>query len=677
MIKDYSKKIEDITTDYYSTIGKFNNVTHLLELKNYEILESDSEETKKIKEGMQREILVDLGRVAEMALKYIIKIKRIELYPDEPYYDIKKDGMTTKGFKDRGKITADVVKDLGSKVQASKEDIESILNVTGIGPKAHDFYYLYQIVQKFMPEIMTKLDKFTEMLVKSINIRDICSKSDIEYLHFIAFPNKAYEYKTSDTTKEEEKEIIELINQRNITIANNGDIFTRLRYYSNNPFDKKFDIYEIYGAILFIIEFIKTIHLQNENLNFDPEIAFSFYTMINNTKSTRFEDVEIKQIYENIKISSNYDSLVNCFFYSDLSFDEIIELLNSYEIDEKDYPDIFIKSLNLETIRYFRQIGIADYEEMGYMLERKTITPQIRLNNAVEKKLYNLKEYKQLVKKYKAENNLKVLNLLNLMSEDMLDVLINYPDTLDFFTNEFSQNVDKISYNYNMKIFKSLLNIEQLQQNPNAWYGLDTDQLLIYKTVAIALLNDEINFDLVNKSSLYLDTIIENIKENIEQFKENQKLLCIMPLMLDSEENKNKLDILVNNGLDIENLRGFDSTILCFPLKLVELIEKLFKLNKIPLIINNQINPLSIFIIGMIQKNHQMDINIQKRRIPFYKTKETIKNSNPIIEELTYSENIEIELTKEMVAQFKNIKYSLDLLTKPKDDLNEKTFYST
>lgn len=106
------------------------------------------------------------------------------------------------------------------------------------------------------------------------------------------------------------------------------------------------------------------------------------------------------------------------------------------------------------------------------------------------------------------------------------------------------------------------------------------------------------------------------------------------------------------------------------------IVEKIIEFNEIPLIINNQINPLSVFIIGMIQKNYHMDTNIQKRRIPFYKPVEnkTIKHSNPIVEELTYSENIEIELTKEMVAQFKNIKNSLDLLTKPKDDLNEKTF---
>ena len=38
---DRREKLEDILSDYYSTIGKFNNVTNLIKDKSYEIKDTD------------------------------------------------------------------------------------------------------------------------------------------------------------------------------------------------------------------------------------------------------------------------------------------------------------------------------------------------------------------------------------------------------------------------------------------------------------------------------------------------------------------------------------------------------------------------------------------------------------------------------------------------------------
>ena len=100
---DFDKKIEDIVSDYYKTIGKFNNVSSLISQKVYEFDVHDDDEKRKEKEGQREELLIDLGRIAEMAFKYIIKIRRMELYPNEPYLDANIAGNTVKGFRDKEK----------------------------------------------------------------------------------------------------------------------------------------------------------------------------------------------------------------------------------------------------------------------------------------------------------------------------------------------------------------------------------------------------------------------------------------------------------------------------------------------------------------------------------------------------------------------------------------------
>jgi len=311
---DFDKKQEDIISDYYSTIGKFNNVSKLIAQKEYEINEHDTEDIKKIKEGQQREILVDLGRIAEMAFKYIIKIRRMELFPNEPYLDTNIDGNIVKGFRDKGTLSAPVIKDLGNKVHASKEDIEAILNVSSIGPKAHDFNYLYLIIEKLMPDIYDRLKEFMTIKIKSDKLKKIFEEEEVKYPVFIAFPNDAT--KTKNERNEEEREIKELLKQRNFTISESGDIFTRLRYYSNNPFDKEFNINEIYDVISNIITFIQIIHLNNENFDFNLEIAFSYYILKNDPSISKFTIEEINQIYSHEKVKMDVNHIMDCIFYT-------------------------------------------------------------------------------------------------------------------------------------------------------------------------------------------------------------------------------------------------------------------------------------------------------------------------------------------------------------------------
>ena len=653
-IVDFNEKIEDITKDYYSTIGAFDNVSVLLSQKVWEVTENDDEETIKTKEGRKDDLLVDLGRIAEMAFKYIIKIRRMELYPNEPYLDTVVNGNLTKGFKDKGTLTAGVIRDFGNHVHASTGDVDLILNVSGVGPKAHNFNYLYLIIEKLMPDVYDKLKTFMEIKIKSENIAKIFKEEEIEYPIFTVFPNDSL--KTKKEEDEEEKQIRQLIAKRNSTIVYSGDIFTRLRYYSNNPFDKNFNIEEIYDVVANIISFIKVIHLYDENLDFNPEIAFSYYKLKNNPSLSKFNKEEITKIYSHNKIKTNCDHIMDSIFYSnDMTFDEIMEIINSDDIPEDSYLCIFTNELTLEKILYFRSIGIDDYEEMASELKNSLF------------KSYSLEEYKKLREELEADKYPNILVLMDFLSKESINKLKQYPEVLTFFIDEFHSNIKLRSHQYADALFNILLSIKEVRENNNCWYGLDIDQIDIYYNIYELLLKDPLNDEIINKRNFYVDTVIENIKENIEFFKNDPKMLCVMPLMLDCEDNQKILNILIRNGLDINDLRGFDSTILCFPVKLVEVIEKLLVDNDIPLIIDNKVNPFIINIINMISDNFKSKIDIKTRRIPFYKSMlydDYNLTDNPIINELSCEEDCQLDTSLEMSKLLEEFKNKIKKITK-------------
>ncbi len=629
MVDETAKK-KDIIDDYYSTIGRFMNTSDLILSKKYEINSTDNEEVKKIKEGQQRQILVDLGMILEFSFKYLIKIRRMNLYPNEPYLDVNNNGNIIKGFQSKEPMPKGVVRDLGNLVHAPANDIQAIENVTSVGPKSHDFYYLYLIIEKLMPDVSDRLKEFMKLKIKSDNISKIFEENEVEYPSYTVFPNDRL--RTKEVEDEERKQIVELISKRNLIIQESGDIFTRLRYYSNNPFDKTYNIDEIYDVVTNVISFIKTVHLYEEELNFDPEIAFSYYKLNENPNLSKFSLEEISKIYSHPKIKNNVDNIMDSIFYSnDMSFKEVMEILDSDDLFEKNsvinsYTTIFTNSLTLEKIKYFRSIGIDDYEQMAGELMPNPF------------KVYSLEEYKELRRVLEADKYPGILLLTQRFSIQSINKLKKFPNLLNFFICEFNSNVNIFSYRFKDSFIDMFLSIDEILDNPNAWYGLDTDQLKIYYDISNVLLKEPANNEIINRINYDFDTIKENIKNNIEYFKDDQKMLCVMPLMLDCEDNQKILNILVKNGLNTNDLKGFDSTIFCFPLKLVELIEKIFALNNIPLIVNNKVNPFIMNVITIICNNYKSDIEINPRRIIF--TKNTFNEDfinptkNPVVDEL-------------------------------------------
>ena len=66
---DYNLKMDDIKSDYFKALEKYDLSKSAYEKKAYIIDPNDDEETRAYKENLKEEILTDLGRCAELFFK--------------------------------------------------------------------------------------------------------------------------------------------------------------------------------------------------------------------------------------------------------------------------------------------------------------------------------------------------------------------------------------------------------------------------------------------------------------------------------------------------------------------------------------------------------------------------------------------------------------------------------
>ena len=422
---DYNLKMEDILSDYFQMIDEFDLITSIILNNNFIIDDNDNAETIRKKNNQKKKVLQDLGRILELAFKYIIKLKRLKIYPNEPYESdsIKK----IKGFKDKETFPKPVVNDLANKCHISQNQVDNkIFSINGIGPEAHNFSYLYKIIEVIFPQIDSSLKDFFGYILKS----KMASKEiddDLIKFQFITFPEEIFTESNKD--KEQiDSETLERIQNRIKSINENGDIFTRLRYFANNPNDKKVNVDEIYELASDVVDFTKAIHLNNENLNLDSKLLFASFILSNNSFS-RFTQDELKELINNKKVQQNPTILMDALFYCDLPYKDIEELLSLEQIDESEYTFLFTSGVTAKIISYFNKKGINDCEDIAYYTDR------IKYAN---KELSKLEKYRK-----EKLNNDSNLNLINLISPSSLKIIQMFPDL--FEDNEFIKN---ISYGY-------------------------------------------------------------------------------------------------------------------------------------------------------------------------------------------------------------------------------------
>ena len=352
MAVDKALKMQDILSDYESALAKFENIDFLYQSHKdkFTITEEDDEQTITRKKARLNELLVDLGRVGELALKYIIKLKQLELYPNQTLEQFRKDALFKKGQ----------VKSLALRQHLSEAELNALLNYEDINNQPfHNFDYLFMIIEKLMPEQAASFNKIIEYSMLSREIqKEPFSKDEKRNFEDVVFP----EYTVRPMQdEEEEREVRErIINLRRNTIRESGDIFTRLRYFSINPHDKEFDFQSIYDLMKDIIMSIRTIHECNDDVEYDPIEGYAKIMALENPELTYRPAGELRDVFNLYKSKTDAYGLLGLLFSAkDYTFEQLKEITSMKEVQPKDYVTVFCNELKKEDIEFFLQHGIT------------------------------------------------------------------------------------------------------------------------------------------------------------------------------------------------------------------------------------------------------------------------------------------------------------------------------
>lgn len=347
----------DIENDFYSCIGEFNNLNILMNaLSDLKINDNDSEEAKRTKHGQIKGLLIQLGRIGELAFKYLLKIKQTQLYPNQDY----------KQFSDTQRIyKVGQIRDLANKNLISQADAEEILDFEDEnGQKFHNFVYLGLVAKKLIPDTYSNFEKCiqyafeSEMVLKTLREMDkemFSYEMKIgEYPQYVLFPSLIW---ISELEVDNER-INKLITNIKNNADNSGDIFTRLRYYSNNLDNKQYDMHDVNTIFIYIywlVEFIKGVYKSNNNLSVNAESIHGRERALRYPKLVGRSIDEINVLFD--KFCEEDPLFISQKLFSGCSLEEIekIESLsNDYGIDSF---MVYEYGLSSEDLMLFHSIG--------------------------------------------------------------------------------------------------------------------------------------------------------------------------------------------------------------------------------------------------------------------------------------------------------------------------------
>lgn len=598
MAVDKALKMQDILSDYESALAKFENIDFLYQSHKdkFTITEEDDEQTITRKKARLNELLVDLGRVGELALKYIIKLKQLELYPNQTLEQFRKDALFKKGQ----------VKSLALRQHLSEEELNALLNYEDINNQPfHNFDYLFMIIEKLMPKQAQNFYKIIEYFMLSREIKkEPLSKDERRNLEDVIFP----EYTVRPMMDEEEEQAVRerIINLRRDTIRESGDIFTRLRYFSNNPHDKEFDFKSIYDLMNDIIMSIKTIHECNDDINYDPIEGYGKIMALENPDLVYRPAHELRDIFNLYRSKTDAYGLLGLLFSAkDYQFDEIKEITEMPGINPKDYVTVFCNDLKKEEIEFFLKYGITNYDHMGSISAIKSETAFETFLRAVGiKKRLSHAEMLKVAEEIEADkyDNLALFEYLTVKE---IQEVNKHPKLLELFKN----NIDLLYYlkkltklvHMNEDTFIKIMSIPEVSKGDiNVIKSLFYHQLSTYRNISLPFLNEPVLREMINQENFYDDMIVEHVKENAEFFDRYPEFEGAIPYMLDPEDNKEILHILRCNGLDILAMKDFDGTIFHVPLRLTKVVLDIMKKHNLPLIEDNQVSKRYYQVLTLI-----------------------------------------------------------------------------
>lgn len=594
-IVDYNLKLEKAIDFYNQAISALksvhNSIAGFQSIYNFDILNGTLDESTKNNyfidiedevEKAKKQLLIELGRVGEYAMKYLLTLTQMNDYPDQSYEVFCNKKIFSLADKKVGDTYVADYQMNPSTVLAAQNAQASHRFQT-----LHDYAYLYELLTILHPEIINNIHKVLEMQVR----QDLIANSDLPDQikdYFVIFPDKNI-LRITDLSEEDFQKYKDKFDK---IIQDSGDVFGRLRYLENNTDNKQYNLNEILYMLNKLIHFLQLVHDNQDNYSFNPINTFRKDSMLrvlsDQIKDCAPEKNRFQFYQEAMEEERKYlDDL--------FSIDRVREDLNLQEVSYK-------TGLSVEEIR---KLCMTDYsneslygiiyngitkEDLDYFKE-KGLTSVPEIIRIVRRNILGREELKEL------DLDKEDLELLTCLDISTFKYLKQNPLMYDFFRNN-KNALDLIFRNYNpehkeFEIFKEYLSMDEFRDNPYLFYLLDSNQMSIYEDL--------------NEQELTREDKIQNIKDNVREFS-GKRILRKLPILLSAENNKRVIELLEENGLEESMMDKIDSTIFCIPSEMLSIIISRMNDMDIPFIENGEMNSIVFNILEELRKDKSIGI---------------------------------------------------------------------
>ena len=272
-IKDFKEK-KKYAMDFYEQAIEVNDMVHdsirgfhyLYCYDFYNERDVNNIEMQKLIERRRRQLLIELGRVGEYAIKYLLLMQQINNYPNQSFEEFK--NKTLYSIAEKGVRNTYI-----NQYHMDQNTINEILIAKDehkLQP-LHDYSYLFTILEKLFSDVTNHIHENLLFNVKSYyNEENMKLPKGLSSL--IAFFS-SINFLASSELSEEVRNVY--IDEYKEIMAKSGDSFTKLRYLENNIENKQYNIQEIMYLLDQLIDFIDLVHNYNkDNPEKDIRVAY-------------------------------------------------------------------------------------------------------------------------------------------------------------------------------------------------------------------------------------------------------------------------------------------------------------------------------------------------------------------------------------------------------------------
>lgn len=272
-IKDFEEK-KKYTMDFYEQAIEVNDMVHdsirgfhyLYCYDFYNERDVNNNEMQKLIERRRRQLLIELGRVGEYAIKYLLLMQQIHNYPNQSFEEFRNKtlySIAEKGVRNTYINQYHMDQNTISEILIAKDEHK-------LQP-LHDYSYLFTILEKLFPDVTNHIQENLLFNIKSYyNEENMKLPKGLSSL--IAFFS-SINFLASSELSEEVRNVY--IDEYKDIMAKSGDSFTKLRYLENNIENKQYNIQEIMYLLDQLIDFIDLVHNYNkDNPEKDIRVAY-------------------------------------------------------------------------------------------------------------------------------------------------------------------------------------------------------------------------------------------------------------------------------------------------------------------------------------------------------------------------------------------------------------------